>query len=226
VGMGAGAGIEGSAARVTGGGGPGLVAARPPGHEALLEAARLEFAERGYGETSIRDIAQRAGISLSALYHYYAGKQDLLHALLDEGMDRYRQDCDTALAVAGDDPAEQLEALVEATVRFRAGQRDRSSIELTEVRSLSPEQRDRFRCRQAAATRMFQQVIEEGNARSIFLTPHPEDARRAVLAMCNAISQWYRPDAGGLTVEDLVDRYVALALTLVQYRPRRARRPR
>jgi AcrR family transcriptional regulator len=196
---------------------------RPPGHQALLEAARQEFAEHGYGSTSIRDIAQRAGISLSALYHYYGGKQELLHALLDEGMDRFRRACDAALAEAGDDPAERLEALVEATVRFRAGQRDRSSIEMTEDRSLNPEQRAHFRARRAAATRMFQDVVADGLARGVFLTPYPDDARRAILAMCNAVAQWYRPD-GELTVEDLVERYVSLALTLVEYRPRRPRR--
>ncbi|MCD0483990.1 TetR/AcrR family transcriptional regulator [Streptacidiphilus sp. ASG 303] len=196
---------------------------RPAGHRALLEAARQEFAERGYGSTSIRDIAQRAGVSLSALYHYYGGKQELLHALLDEGMDRYRRACDTALAGAGDDPAERLEALVEATVRFRAGQRDRSAVELTEDRSLNDEQRAHFHRRRAEATRMFQDVVEDGRARALFLTPYPDDARRAVIAMCNAVAQWYRPD-GELTVDDLVERYVSLALTLVEYRPRRARR--
>jgi hypothetical protein len=36
--------------------------------------------------------------------------------------------------------------------------------------------------------------------------------------MCNAIAQWWRPD-GTLTREDLIERYVALALTLVEYRP-------
>ncbi len=197
---------------------------RPNGHRALLEAARLEFAERGYGSTSIRDIAQRAGTSLSALYHYYGGKQELLFALLDEGMDRYFRDCAAALAQVGEDPAERLEALVEATVRFRTDQRARSSIELMEDRSLNPEQLAAFRRRQAEASRMFQEVIEEGRARSIFLTPYPGDARRAVIAMCNAVAQWYRPEGGDLTVDDLVERYVSLALTLVEYRQRRARR--
>ena len=52
----------------------------------------------------------------------------------------------------------------------------------------------------------------------MFATRYPEDARRAIIAMCNAIAQWWRPD-GPLTREDLVGRYVALALTLVEYRP-------
>jgi len=56
--------------------------AAPAGHTALLQAAREEFAERGYDGTSIRQIAQRAGMSLSVLYHYYPGKTELLQAIV------------------------------------------------------------------------------------------------------------------------------------------------
>lgn len=44
-----------------------------------------------------------------------------------------------------------------------------------------------------------------------------------MIAMCNAIAQWYRPD-GPVTEDELVERYVSLALTVVEYRPRAARR--
>jgi hypothetical protein len=81
-----------------------------------------------------------------------------------------------------------------------------------------------YRESEARASQQFRDVIDGGIAEGIFLTPYPEDARRAVIAMCNAISQWYDA-AGPLDVEDLVGRYVSLALTLVEYRPRTVRRP-
>jgi len=183
----------------------------------------VEFAERGYGSASIRDIAQRAAVSLSALYHYYGGKQELLYALLDEGMDVYDQACEHALARVGDDPAERLEALVEALIRFRCGPRGSSQLELTEGRSLNPEQHAALRVRQAVATTRFRDVVADGVARGLFLTPQPDDARRMIIAACNAIAQWYRP-GGPTPVEELIDRYVGLALTVVEYRPRRFRR--
>ena len=71
--------------------------AAPAGHTALLQAAREEFAERGYDGTSIRQIAQRAGMSLSVLYHYYPGKTELLQAIVDEAMDAYFGACEAAL---------------------------------------------------------------------------------------------------------------------------------
>ncbi|MFC8721717.1 TetR family transcriptional regulator [Kitasatospora sp. NPDC057198] len=196
----------------------------PAGHTAIIEAARAQFSEQGYGATSIRDIAQRAGVSLSALYYYYKGKQELLVAILDDGLDAYFGACEEALAAAGEDPAERLEALVAATVRFRAGHPVKSSIVLTEGRSLEPEHLARYRENEERGTRQFREVIEQGVADGTFLTPYPDDARRAVIAMCNAIAQWYRPE-GPLPVEELVQRYVSLALTAVEYRPRTVRRP-
>ena len=196
---------------------------RPPGHEALLAAARLEFAERGYGSASIRDIAHRAAVSLSALYHYYGGKQELLYALLDESMDVYDQACLDALSTVGQDPAERLDALVEALIRFRSAPRGRSQLELTERRSLNPEQDRALRARQTVATDRFRDVIADGRAQGLFGTPYPDDARRTVIAACNAIAQWYRPD-GPTPVEAIVETYVGLALTVVEYRPRRPHR--
>ena len=44
----------------------------------LLAVARREFVEHGYGGASIRSIAQKTGVSLSAMYYHYASKQELL----------------------------------------------------------------------------------------------------------------------------------------------------
>jgi AcrR family transcriptional regulator len=197
---------------------------RPAGQTALLEAARQEFAERGFGSASIRNIAARAGMSLSAMYHYYSGKQELLHALLDEGMDRYFASVAAELTAVGGEkatPADRLGAVVAATTRFRAEHATRSNILLLEERSLEADRLEHYSRRQAEATRLFRDPIEAGIASGDFHTPYPDEARRGVIAMCNAVAQWYRPD-GALTLDALVDRHVELALTLVEYRPRRS----
>lgn len=193
------------------------MSARPPGLQALLTAASAEFAERGFDATSIRDIAARAGVSLSALYHYYPGKQALLAAILHEGMDAYFAGCHAALAGAGADPARRLAAVVGATVRYRAQRSVASLILINEARGLPAPERSRYRARERAATDLFRSAIDDGVASGVFDTPYPDDARRAVIASCNAVAQWYRPD-GGVALDELAARYVALALTLVGFR--------
>ncbi|MFC1418246.1 TetR/AcrR family transcriptional regulator [Streptacidiphilus cavernicola] len=194
---------------------------RPSGQDALLEAARQEFSEQGFGSASIRAIAQRAGMSLSAMYHYYSGKQELLHAILDEGLDTYFAACAEALAQVGAEPADRLSAVVAATTRFRAEHLARSNILLSEERNLDPERLARYSRRHGEATNLFRHAIDAGVADGVFLTPYPDEARRAVIAMCNAVAQWFRP-TGPLSLDQLVDRHVAIALTIVEYRPQRS----
>ncbi|MCD4734600.1 MAG: TetR/AcrR family transcriptional regulator [Bacteroidales bacterium] len=48
----------------------------------LLKTSINLFAKSGYADTSIRDIGSKAGISTSALYHYFKNKQEILFEII------------------------------------------------------------------------------------------------------------------------------------------------
>jgi AcrR family transcriptional regulator len=59
---------------------------RPGGADtraALLAAARLEFAERGYEGATVRRIAERAGVDAAMVNHWFGGKEALFTASVD-----------------------------------------------------------------------------------------------------------------------------------------------
>jgi AcrR family transcriptional regulator len=64
--------------------GPG----RPPGppsgdtREAILEAARGEFAGKGYDGASVRGIARTAGVDPSLVHHYFGSKEQVFVAAM------------------------------------------------------------------------------------------------------------------------------------------------
>lgn len=51
--------------------------------DALLSAARRLFAERGYAEVSVGELAGLAGVTTGALYHQFASKERLFEAVYD-----------------------------------------------------------------------------------------------------------------------------------------------
>jgi len=50
----------------------------------ILDAALKLFSHRGYGATSVRDIAEAAGVSKGNVYHHFPDKETIFRALLDQ----------------------------------------------------------------------------------------------------------------------------------------------
>lgn len=55
----------------------------------IVEAARQLYEERGLSRTSVKDIAERAGITRSLFYHYFPDKQAVTSAVLDDFVEHY-----------------------------------------------------------------------------------------------------------------------------------------
>lgn len=55
--------------------------------ERLLACAKQEFLEKGFADSSVRSIAERAGVTTGTLYARFADKSELFGALVREGAD-------------------------------------------------------------------------------------------------------------------------------------------
>jgi AcrR family transcriptional regulator len=89
----------------------------PNRREAILNAARIEFAARGYAGTRMEDVAAGVGISKAALYLQFADKAALFREMVD-AMLLTRLPAALPPEMQSAPPAAQLEALV----RFGARQ--------------------------------------------------------------------------------------------------------
>jgi AcrR family transcriptional regulator len=56
------------------------------GKKKIIQAAQRLIAARGVEKTSMRDIAEEAGITTGAIYYYYKSKEDLLYDIMDYAM--------------------------------------------------------------------------------------------------------------------------------------------
>ena len=72
-----------------------------PTKQRIEQAALQLFAAKGFEATGIRDIADLAGLSTSALYHYMGSKDELLVAFMVESMTELTRVAHAALEGAG-----------------------------------------------------------------------------------------------------------------------------
>jgi len=91
---------------------------------AIVEAARDIVATDGMDALSMRAVAERVGVSATALYHYFDGKQALVDRVVETGFRRVREYLEEAAEGQKRGSFERLVALGEAYVRFALENRE------------------------------------------------------------------------------------------------------
>lgn len=161
---------------------------------AILESAARLFAERGYGGTSLQDLAVALGISRPLLYYYFSSKEKLLEALVEEVTVSSLRQSTEIVARTQADPVETLRLLVLSHAKWLLSHGtlfrvvDRSEKELPERLAARHEEAKR------ALLNNFTQVIEHGIEIGQF---RPVDARVAafsLIGMCSWTAWWFNPE--------------------------------
>lgn len=75
----------------------------------LIEKAAHLFGERGYANTSMRDISAAFGILHGSIYHHFGSKEELFITVYASGVDRFVKDVEKAIEPLSD-PWQRLEA--------------------------------------------------------------------------------------------------------------------
>jgi AcrR family transcriptional regulator len=185
----------------------------PMDFDPVLQAALAEFLEFGYHGATVRGIAGRCSLSVPGIYHHYASKQLMLLTLLEQTM------ADTlararAAREEGRDPVERFSLLVEHLALFHTHRSGLGLLGAAEMRSLEGANRRRIADMRTAQQRMFDHEAEAAVAAGRFRDRHARGAARAVVTMCTALPNWYRP-GGPLTPEQIAAQYVEFALELM-----------
>jgi TetR/AcrR family transcriptional repressor of bet genes len=80
----------------------------------LIEATIETIAQRGYARTTLTDVARQAGLSHGLVNFHFETKEKLLSETLLYLAEEYRQNWMQAVAAVPDDPAAQINALLQA----------------------------------------------------------------------------------------------------------------
>lgn len=164
------------------------------GIESLLAVAVEVFNERGYDGTSMEDLAQRLGISKSAIYHHVPSKDSLLGLALDRALIGLEEAAGQVRRMEGR-AVERLESLVRASVVVLVEQVPYVTL-LLRVHGNSRVECDalarRRRLDRLAAT-LVAEARREGDLRP---DVDPKVTARLIFGMVNSLVEWVRPGSG------------------------------
>lgn len=174
----------------------------------VLSVARRVFAERGYEDTSIDEIAAAAGVTKPIVYRHFEGKHDLYQAVLEEHLGDLIKRLWVALASSAD-PKERLRAGLTAYFEFVGERPDGFAI----IAEAGMRRVHRQNAQLAAAW----DALAEGVARTVgdVLRGNGLDPAgapiyaRALIGMTQAVAMWWLR-ARKHTVDELVDHLLAL----------------
>ncbi|KUI33019.1 TetR family transcriptional regulator [Mycobacterium sp. IS-1742] len=184
----------------------------PTRRDELLELAATMFAERGLRATTVRDIADSAGILSGSLYHHFSSKEEmideLLRGFLDWLFERYHQIVETE-----PNPLERLKGLFLASFEAIATRHAQVVIYQDEAKRLSSQPRFSYvEERNREQRKMWIEVLNQGIAEGYFRPDIDVDLIYRFIRDTTWVSvRWYQP-GGPLTAQEVGRQYLSIVL--------------
>ncbi|MDT5335559.1 MAG: TetR/AcrR family transcriptional regulator, cholesterol catabolism regulator [Mycobacterium sp.] len=186
--------------------------ALPSRRDELLDLAAAMFAERGLRATTVRDIADSAGILSGSLYHHFKSKEQMVEEVLRDFLDwlfgRYQEIVETET-----DPLKRVEGLFMASFEAIEHRHAQVVIYQDEAKRLSSLPQFAFVDERNREQRtMWIDVLKQGVAEGSLRADLDVDLVYRFIRDTTWVSvRWYQP-GGPLTAEQVGRQYLAIVL--------------
>lgn len=148
--------------------GSGDAADGPSRRDAIVAVAAQVFAAKGVASTTVRDIAQAAGILPGSLYHHFASREEIIDAVVSAPTAEMARTCRQVL-VDHDDPLQRVRGLLVAAFRVFQLFPDSSTIYANDQSHLMSLERLRYVEEwRTEIEQIWLEVLRDGVARSVF----------------------------------------------------------
>jgi AcrR family transcriptional regulator len=148
----------------------------------ILEAARKIFANRGFNQATVDDIASAAGVAKGTVYLYYQSKREIYFAALRFGLEQMYSKLDEELKKAAT-PQEKLRTLIAVKLGYFDDNRDFFKIYYSELGNICihPGTIDNeFKTLYLEQAKVVESILKEGARKKVILPVRAEQAAFAI----------------------------------------------
>lgn len=151
----------------------------------IFNAAIEVFAESGFDQAKMDDIARAAGVAKGTIYYHFKSKEELFVGLMNEGVqkliDRARRYLNSHKS-----PTDQLLALVENQIHFYVQNGKLAKLLLNEAFGTKTRQ-VQFRRKIGEYLQLIEEVMIEGNRLGEFQIKHVPEAASAIFGAASVV---------------------------------------
>lgn len=140
--------------------------------ERLINAAITVFMEKGFHNTTVRDIGRAAGMTQGTIYNYVTSKDDILYLVCDRIVAEYNDETRKAIA-ASDDPAKRVRLAVRAIAEVMYEHRREILLIYQDSHLLDSRSRRVILARVEEFIGMFERIIVEAAEQLGVALPYP-----------------------------------------------------
>lgn len=187
---------------------PELVAKR---QGQIIQAAVELYGRQGYHITTIREVAQRAGVSVGLIYQYVRDKEDVLFLVVAEVLDSYLREVPRALTGLTD-PMERFCAAVRAYAHVINDRIDATVLVYRETKSLRRERRDLIKQKETDSNNLLVDCIAHCVREGLFEDVDIELFTYQIVMFCHAWALKAWRFQARMTIDEYVDRGLKLML--------------
>jgi AcrR family transcriptional regulator len=184
--------------------------ARKSRRDLIIESAAGLFAAKGFHATTVRDIAEVAGVLSGSLYAHIATKEDLYVEIVRRAARDFTAAVEP-IATGSGSAVDKLERMIGAHLAVIARSRAWARVYLDDDTNLSQAARDQARQWRRAYEKLWDAVLAEGMADGSFRVADQPLARLFVLSALNGVIRWYVSE-GRLSEGDITRHFTGLVL--------------
>jgi TetR/AcrR family transcriptional regulator, cholesterol catabolism regulator len=167
-----------------------------PSKDRILRASTELFASKGFDGTSVRSIAERAGLSVAGMFHYFPSKEEILFAIMTLFMDSaYQKIMD--IYNADTDPIQKLNEICRFYVEEYAGHKHQLTILVSERKALIPDHLAIFIGKERDYVKALKSLFKDLDKRKALKPIDHSMLAFIFFGMVHWTCRWYNPKAKG-----------------------------
>ena len=178
----------------------------------IIDASLHLFLERGFNETSMREIANAAGVGKSTLYDYFQSKEEILISYAGGEIQKITEG---AREIIGHELGvkQKISNIMQMHLKYLVANKNAFLILSFEAQRLSQESQQRIQTARHSYQDMLRKLIEEGIQQRELRPTDPLLAARSILSLLSIVVYTTRPTG---TPEEMLEEALAILFQGIQ----------